>query len=111
MTTSVSSLELRRLEQLYSAGFEDPFLNNALRKILDRQIARDEADLARVGAALAELEQKYSMDSEQFWPRYRAGEMADTADFVEWNVLCKMKNRLLARLHILRGEAAGESDA
>ncbi len=29
--------------------------------------------------------------------------MADSADFMEWNVFCKMRERIRARLHILRG--------
>ncbi len=110
MTVAVSLPELRQLEQLYSAGFQDAFLDSALRKILNRQTVRDEADLSRVNAMLAEFEQKYGMGSDQFWQQYQAGEMADTADFVEWNVFCKMKERLLNRLHILKGKTIKETN-
>jgi hypothetical protein len=49
------------------------------------------------------------MDSDEFWRRYRAGRMDDSADYVEWNVTCKMRQRLLARLKILRGDKGDEN--
>jgi len=30
--------------------------------------------------------------------------MPDEADFMEWNAFCKMRQRLVERLRILRGE-------
>ena len=105
---SVTVNDIERLERLYATGFKDAFLDQALRKVLERQIARDEADLARVRAAMSEFERQYEMDSETFWQRYRAGKMADTADYMEWNVLCKMQERLMGRLAILRDEAGHE---
>ena len=102
MSTSVVAHDIERLEQLYRAGFHDPFLDKALHKIIDHQVSRDEADLQRVEEALAEFEQRYGLTSEDFCSRFQAGQMADTADFMEWNVLCKMRQRITARLHILR---------
>lgn len=106
MSVATTLPELKQLEQLYGAGFQDPFLDNALRKILSRQTARDGTDLDRVSAVLAEFEQQYGMDSEQFWRRYQAGELGDEADWVEWNAFCKMKDRLQRRLQILQGDKA-----
>jgi hypothetical protein len=95
------------LEQLCTAGFQDSFLDKALRKIISRQIALDEADLKRVNKELAEFERQYDLGSAVFWERFQAGQMEDTADFMEWNVFCKMRNRITSRLRILRGD---ESD-
>ena len=102
MSTSAVAHDIERLERLYRAGFHDPFLDKALHKIIDHQVTRDEADLQRVDEALAEFEERYGLTSEDFWSRFQAGQMADTADFMEWNVLCKMRQRITARLHILR---------
>lgn len=44
--------------------------------------------------ALAHYETQYGMTSDEFWRRYQAGQTEDSADFMEWNVLCKMKQRL-----------------
>ncbi|MBN1890133.1 MAG: hypothetical protein JW850_19200 [Thermoflexales bacterium] len=94
---------VRRLERLYVAGFHDTFLDTALHKVIEHQIARDEADLARVEASLAQFERQYEWSSDEFWKRFQSGQMPDTADLMEWNVLCKMRQRLVSRLHILRG--------
>jgi hypothetical protein len=92
------------LERLYRTGFQSEFLDTALRKVVARQIERDQADLVHIEDVLADLEQRYGLDSDEFWRRYQAGQMDDSADYVEWNVACKMRQRLLARLKILQGK-------
>ena len=108
MTTTAILEDFKRLEQLYAKGFHDTFLDSALRKIIERQIARDEADLKRVNEGLAEFERQYGLTSTEFWQRFQAGQMDNTADFMEWNVLCKMQQRVASRLSILRGDASRE---
>lgn len=108
MGASVALHNLERLKQLYTTGFHDIFLDRALRKVIDRQIARDEADLRRVEATLAQFERQYELTSDEFWRRFQAGQMSDTADFMEWNVFCKMRQRITSRLRILRGDGAHE---
>ncbi len=108
MTVATALHDLRRLEQLYRQGFQDPFLDNALHKIIAHQIARDEADLQRINAALATFESTYGLTSDDFFRQFQAGQMADSADFMEWNVFCKMRQRILARLKLLRGDDGHE---
>jgi len=108
MTASISLYNLERLKQLYVAGFQDTFLDNALRKIIDHQIARDEADLQRIDKELSQFEQQHNLTSDEFWVRFQAGEMADTVDFMEWNTFCKMRQRIITRLQILQGENVDE---
>jgi hypothetical protein len=102
MTISAPFYDLSRLTALYTAGFHDTFLDTALHKIVDRQTARDEADLAKVNSVLLEFERQYGEASDHFARRFMAGEAADTADFMEWNAFYKMRQRILARLNILR---------
>jgi hypothetical protein len=104
MSTAVSELDL--LRQLYAAGLQDSFIDNTLRKLIESQVARSEADLQRINDALIGFEKQYGLTSSEFWQRYQAGQMADTADFMEWNVLCKMRQRVLSRLSILRGNGS-----
>ncbi len=73
---------------------------------LHRQVACDKADLRRVNEMLTQFERQYKMSSDEFWRRFQAGEMSDTADFIEWNVFCKMQQRIVSRLRILRGDIA-----
>jgi len=93
---------IETLGRLYRTGFQSDFLDTALRKVVARQIERDQADLAHIEDALTDLEQRYGLDSNEFWQRYLAGQMDDSADYVEWNVACKMRRRLLARLKFSR---------
>ena len=94
---------LNNLQKLYATGFQDAFLDNALNKIVERQIERDESDLARIRADLAQFERDYEMSSADFWHLYQTGQMTDTVDNFEWNVLCKAQERIEKRLAILRG--------
>lgn len=100
----VSTLEeLDRLKQLYVSGFQDAFLENALHKVIERQIARDEADLQRINGVIAQFEQEHGMSSAEFQGRYEAGQMADDADLMEWSVFLKMRQRVQSRLGLLQG--------
>jgi len=93
------------LRLLYSQGFENNFLTSALEKIIYYQIHQDETDLQRVEETLREFESQYQMTSEEFWRRFQSGTCEDTADFIEWNALCKARQRLLARLNILKANS------
>jgi DNA-binding MltR family transcriptional regulator len=108
MSESVVLYDLERLKRLYRAGFQDTFLDNALRKIIDHQITRDQEDLQQVNKILSQFEQQYGFASDEFWDRFQAGEMEDKADFMEWNVFCKMKQRIESRLQILQDEGIDE---
>jgi len=94
---------LSNLQKLYATGFQDAFLDNALHKIVERQIERDESDLARIQTDLAQFKQDYEMSSGEFWRLYQAGQMTDTIDNFEWNVLYNAQQRIEKHLAILRG--------
>lgn len=103
MPTIEATQMLDSLHSLYAAGFHDAFVDNALRKIIERQIERDETELSRVSTVLQEFEHRFGLSSDEFWQRFHAGSMVDSADFMEWNVFCKMQQRILSRLRILHG--------
>jgi len=95
---------LRNLEQLYERGFRDAVTDVALLRVASSQAARDEVVLRDLERDLGELEQQYEMSSEEFFQRWQAGEMADTADFMDWNALYQMAREVRERLELLRGE-------
>ncbi len=106
MSATAAVQDLERLAQFYQAGYQTRFLDTALHKVVSHQVQRDEANLERVEAELADFEQRYGLTSQEFWTQYQAGQIADDADFVEWNVFCKMRQRLTERLRLLRGDDA-----
>ena len=95
---------LQRLNHLYQQGYQDNFLDLALGKIVARQLERDETDLLRIRQVLAQFETEFGLSSSEFWQKFTQGQLADTADFMEWHIFCKMEQRILMRLQILRGE-------
>jgi hypothetical protein len=106
MTISTPLETLRNLEQLYKRGFRDEVTDAALLKIASSQAARDEAVLRDLERDLSELEQQYQMTSEEFFQGWTAGQMADTADFMDWNALYQMAQEVRERLELLRGKTS-----
>jgi len=76
----------------------------ALQTVVHSQIARDEAMLRDLVRDLAELEAQYAMSSEMFHTRWSAGELDDSADFMDWHVLYKMAAEVRERVALLKGE-------
>ena len=106
--TAVTEMDARQglqsLTRLYRVGFQSAYLDSVLHRAFQHQIQRDEADLARINTALAEFEQKYGLTADEFWQRFLAGQVADTADFMEWNAFCMIKQLSPNYPDILRGD-------
>ena len=95
---------LRVLERLYAQGYTDEVVDLTVRKLVEHQVQKDEAQLAGLGEDLARFEQRYAMTSADFCARYQAGQMGDDADVFEWNVLYKMHARLANAVKSLRSQ-------
>ena len=52
-------------------------------------------------ARLSAYEGQFNMSSDEFYRRFRAGELGDEMDFVEWSVFCEMYQAVLQRLEVL----------
>ena len=50
---------------------------------------------------MAAYETQYQMASGEFYRRFRAGELGDAMDFVEWRVFYEMHQVILARIETL----------
>jgi len=102
--TSSPLVALRNLEQLYAHGFRDTLTDAALLRVASSQAARDQVVLRDLERDLNDLELQYEMSSDEFFQRWQAGEMADTADFMDWNALYQMVREVRERLELLQGE-------
>jgi hypothetical protein len=65
---------------------------------LERAALREYADLRE---RLQAFETRYQLSSEDFYRRFRAGEMGDAMDVVEWSVFYEMWESVRARLALL----------
>ena len=95
---------LRALAQLYQQGQASELLERTLNKLLAYEADTARVQLSQLQQDLAELEQRHSLSSAEFYRRYRAGQTDDRMDFVEWAALVQMADNLQERLRMLSGE-------
>lgn len=81
-------------------------VDRSLDKLLSLERAAAERELGELQRRLAEFERQYAMSSTDFYQRFRAGELVDTADFVEWSVFYEMRESVRERLEMLTTDAA-----
>jgi hypothetical protein len=93
--------KLQSLEQLYRRGFRSEVIDRAIDKLLATEIERAYAERRDLDVRLANYEKRYNMSSDEFYPRFRAGELGDGMDFVEWSVFYEMHQAILERLKML----------
>ena len=107
MATEERTLErLQYLEALYRQGYRSEVVDRSLEKLvaLEQEAARREQ--AELAERLRGFETHYQMSSEEFYQRFRAGELGDTADMVEWSVFYEMWQSVQQRLAGLDAESS-----
>jgi hypothetical protein len=109
MSSSHQTLaDLQNLATLYRQGHRSPVIERTVEKMvaLERDRARQEA--AKIEAKLQMYEQRHEMTSEDFYRRFRAGELGDDIDWVEWSVFYEMRAGVRQRLTLLEPRAPYE---
>ena len=102
MSTTMATLDkLRSLEQLYRQGYRTEVIDRTVDKLLAMEMEQAYKELRDLGARLSRYEQQYNMTSSEFYRRFRAGELGDEMDFVEWSVFYDMHQATLRRLKLL----------
>ena len=91
MGAAIRTLDkLRSLEQLYRQGFRSEVIDRTLDKLLAAEAERALAERRDLEARLSAYEKQFNMSSQEFYRRFRAGELGDGMDFVEWSVFYEM---------------------
>jgi hypothetical protein len=107
MTAEEKTLkQLRYLETLYHQGYRSDTIARSLEKIIALERARAQRELDDLRKRLQSFEARYHMSSEDFYRRFRAGELGDAMDLVEWSVFYDMWKSVWERLEILEAESA-----
>lgn len=72
-------------------------LSEEERELLNRKIESEQRENLQINAQILDLETRvkqqenqYRMSSEEFYPRFRSGELGDDMDYFEWNVYYEM---------------------
>ena len=77
-------------------------VDQTIDKLLALEIQQAQREQRDLKARLADYEAQYQMTSEEFYARFRKGELGDEMDFVEWSVFYEMYQALLERIEMLR---------
>jgi predicted transcriptional regulator len=106
-TNHLTAERLQALAELYRQSQETGLMDRALEKLLHHEAERSQVQLSQLQADLAEFERRYDLSSGEFYQRFRAGQMGDDMDYVEWASLVQMVHNLEKRLELLQaGEPA-----
>jgi hypothetical protein len=89
---------LQSLIRLYHEGYQSPVIDQAVGKLIVLEVERSRYELQRLEVRLSAYEQQYDMTSEEFYRRFRSGELGDDMDFVEWSVFWDMYQATQRRL-------------
>jgi len=102
METAIRTLDkLRSLEQLYRQGFRSEVIDRTLDKLLAAEAKQALAERRDLEARLSAYEEQFNMSSQEFYRRFRSGELGDGVDFVEWSVFYEMYQAIRQRLDVL----------
>ena len=93
--------QLKILEALYNRGEVSEVLELSLSKIIAHEIAITKQQAAELETDLQQFETQYQMPSPEFYQKFRAGELGDDIDFVEWSSFYQMSCSVRERLQIL----------
>jgi len=98
----IKAPNIKGLERLFEKNLSDEYLQKAISKVISYEIAKTTEELNELSAELKINEQKFGMTSEDFFRKFNAGELGDSADFFEWSALYQMYLRAFERLNILQ---------
>lgn len=97
--------KLQSLIRLYRDGYRSPVIDQAVRKLVALEVEQTQAELQRLDSRLLAYEQQYTMTSDEFYQRFRSGELGDDMDYVEWSVFWDMRQATRKRLDELTEQA------
>ncbi len=69
-----------------------------MQTLSERELGQGNDELSRLAARLSAYELQYGMASDEFYRRFRIGELGDTIDFVEWGIFLEMYQAAEKRL-------------
>lgn len=98
------TLNIKGLEQIFEKNLSDDYLQKAISKIISYEIAKTIQELEELKKELKAYEEQFKMKSGEFFSKFSAGELGDSADFFEWSALYQMYLRASERLNILKSE-------
>ena len=106
MTTTQEKIinQLKALETLSMQGGYSDTLALSLKKILIQEINVIHLQIKELETDIKAFEQQYQLSSEPFYQQFKAGQLGDAVDFVEWSAFYQMWSSLQGRLILLQSQ-------
>ncbi len=105
MTTKEKIInQLKALETLSMQGGYSDTLALSLKKIIIQEINVINLQIQELETDIKAFEQQYQLASEPFYQQFKAGQLGDAVDFVEWSVFYQMRSSLQGRLILLQSQ-------
>lgn len=97
---------IQSLERLYRRGYRSKTVDTTIDKLVALEQDRARRELAGIEQRLHELETQFDLASEEFYRRFQAGDLGDSADMFEWSAFYQMWLSVREQLAALSGEAS-----
>jgi hypothetical protein len=97
--------KIQILETLYRRGYQSQIIEHTVDKLIVLEQERTQRELADLDSRLQAFEAGFRMTSEDFYRRYEAGELGDSAEFMEWASFYDMRTATRQRLEWLMGKS------
>jgi hypothetical protein len=95
--------KIKVLEELARWGADDEVFLQTIDELTRYKIEGLEKDLKDIGTGLNIFEDKYGMDSDEFYHKFESGILGDEMDYLECSSLRDMHKRIKERLEIING--------
>lgn len=90
-----------KLELLKETYSEPDELDRMIGKLLEVALSQHKLRLQRYEQELREFEQRYGMESAEFYQQFAAGELGDAIDFFEWSGLYELRQDIVEKIRKL----------
>ncbi len=82
--------KLGQLESLYRQGYRSDVVDRTVDKLLVMESVVLQREIFNIQEKLQRFEKAYQLPSHEFFQRFEAGLLGDSADFVEWSAFYEM---------------------
>ncbi|QTA90948.1 hypothetical protein [Desulfonema magnum] len=93
--------KLKQFEYLFQHGHKSDLIRETLSKLAEIELFEFKKNLLEIQNKISLFEKQYNMTSETFSEKFDAGELGDSANFIEWFAYTDMRDELLKKIEIL----------
>ncbi len=89
--------KVKTLEKFVQKYGEDAVISQTITKMLDYKIQKYDEEIKRLNKLIKRFERLYKKESSVFFSEFQKGNLGDKMDFIEWDSLYQMRNRLIEK--------------